>query len=433
MSVKVQLGFTSAGASAPFFTFDSEALGTLDAAASQLGGGQVLVDVSAYVRDFNTTRGKTRELDRFQAGQATVSFNNSNRIFDPTFEASPFFGQIEPRRQMVISVDDIVQYEGTIDDWNIGYEQGGNSVAVAIAFDGIANLANIKLQDFTPSGSVLDYKFFILNDATRGTLDEANNLLAGTDGVVTTGRAINSALDHIEWPESKRDLDTGEAVVESDPIANDTIVLDYLQKVATSEPSGVFISKTGDVKFIQRNSAFLGTQPFFSDDGTGIPYSIVSVIFGTELLYNEVIVTNSSTQASLNSETSISLYGKRDLLRETFLNSFAQLAQLAGFLIAKFSQPEFRFEVIEVNLDNLDATQRAAMLNLELGDVVQVKFTPSDIPPAIERYGEVISTKSRFTPTSEIIQIGLQSVQGALIVLDTEAFGQLNSESVLGF
>jgi hypothetical protein len=433
MSVKVQLGFTSAGASAPFFTFDSEALGTLDAAASQLGGGQVLVDVSAYVRDFNTTRGKTRELDRFQAGQATVSFNNSNRIFDPTFEASPFFGQIEPRRQMVISVDDIVQYEGTIDDWNIGYEQGGNSVAVAIAFDGIANLANIKLQDFTPSGSVLDYKFFILNDATRGKLDESNNLLAGTDGVVTTGRAINSALDHIEWPESKRDLDTGEAVVESDPIANDTVVLDYLQKVATSEPSGVFISKTGDVKFIQRNSAFLGTQPFFSDDGTGIPYSIVSVIFGTELLYNEVIVTNSSTQASLNSETSISLYGKRDLLRETFLNSFAQLAQLAGFLIAKFSQPEFRFEVIEVNLDNLDATQRAAMLNLELGDVVQVKFTPSDIPPAIERYGEVISTKSRFTPTSEIMQIGLQSVQGALIVLDTEAFGKLNSESVLGF
>ena len=433
MSVKVQLGFTSAGASAPFFTFDSVALGTLDAPASQLGGGQVLVDVSPYVRDFNTTRGKTRELDRFQAGQASVSFNNSDRIFDPTYAASPFFGQIEPRRQIVISVDDIIQYEGTIDDWNIGYEKGGNSVAVAIAFDGIANLANIKLQDFTPSGSELDYKFFILNDATRGKLNEEDNLLAGTDGVVTTGRAINSALDHIGWPDSKRDLDTGLAVVESNPIADDTIVLDYLQKVATSEPSGVFISKSGDVKFIQRNSAFLGDQPFFSDDGTGIPYSIVSVIFGTELLYNDVIVTNSVEQASLTNETSISLYGKRDVLRETFLNSFGQLAQLAGFLIAKFSKPEFRFEVIEVNLDNLDATQRAEMLNLELGDFVQVKFTPSDIPPAIERYGEVISTKSKFTPTSEIMQIGLQSVQGALVVLDTEAFGRLDSESVLGF
>ena len=433
MSVKVQLGFTSAGASAPFFTFDSEALGRLDDPAALLGGGQVLVDVSEYVRDFNTSRGKTRELERFQAGQASVSFNNSQRIFDPTYEASPFYGQIEPRRQMVISVDDIVQYEGTIDDWNISYEQGGNSIAVAIAFDGIANLANIALQDFTPSGSVLESKFFILNDATKGTLDDTDNLLAGTDGVVTTGRAINSALDHIQWPDDKRDLDTGLAVVESNPIENDTIVLDYLQKVATSEPSGVFISKTGAVKFVERNAGLVDSKPLFSDDGTGIPYSIVSVIFGTELLFNEVLVTNSTTQASATNADSISLYGKRDVTRETYLDSFDQLAQLADSLVSKFGEPEFRFEVIEVNLDNLNATQREQMLNLELGDFVQVKFTPGDIPPAIERYGEVISTKSTFTPDSEVIQIGLQSVQGALIVLDEEAFGKLDSQSVLGF
>mgnify|MGYP003649057711 FL=1 len=102
-------------------------------------------------------------------------------------------------------------------------------------------------------------------------------------------------------------------------------------------------------------------------------------------------------------------------------------------MVLKFGEPEFRFEVIEVNLANLDATQRQQMLDLELGDFVQVKFTPNNIAPAIERYGEVISTKSAFTPDSEIIQIGLQSVQGSLIVLDEAAFGRLNSESVLGF
>lgn len=433
MSVKVQLGFTAAGASAPFFTLDSGSLGVLDDPASLLGGGQVLVDVSQYVRSFNTNRGKTRELERFQAGQASVSFNNSQRVFDPTYESSPYFGQIEPRRQMVISVDDVVQYEGTIDDWNIGYEQGGNSVAVAVAFDGIANLANITLQDFTPSGSVLESKFFILNDTTKGKLDDPGFFLAGTDGTVTTGRAINSALDNIEWPQSKRDLDTGLAVVESNPIPNDTTALDYLQKVAISEPSGVFISKTGSVKFIERNAGLVGFKPLFSDDGTGIPYSIVSVIFGTELLYNQITVSNSETQALAVNETSISLYGKRDVTRETYLDSFAQLSQLADSLVVKFGEPEFRFEIIEVNLANLDATQREQMLNLELGDFVQVKFTPNDIPPAIERYGEVISTKSTFTPDQEMIQIGLQSVQGALIVLDEEAFGKLDSQSVLGF
>jgi len=433
MSVKVELGFTAAGASAPFFTLDSGSLGVLDDPLSLLGGGQVLVDVSPYVREFNTSRGKTRELERFQAGQASVSFNNSQRVFDPTYGASPYFGQIEPRRQIVISVDDVIQYEGTIDDWNIGYKQGGNSVAVAVAFDGIANLANITLQDFTPSGSVLESKFFILDDATKGKLDDPGFFLAGTDGTVTTGRAINSALDNIGWPQSKRDLDTGLAVVESNPIPNDTTALDYLQKVAISEPSGVFISKTGSVKFIERNAGLVGFKPLFADDGTGIPYSIVSVIFGTELLYNEITVSNSVTEASAINETSISLYGKRDVIRETYLNSFDQLAQLADSLVVKFGEPEFRFEIIEITLANLDATQREQVLNLELGDFVEVKFTPNNIPPAIERYGEVISMKSTFAPDREVMQIGLQSVQGALIVLDEEAFGKLDSQSVLGF
>lgn len=433
MTVKIELGFTSAGASAPFFTLDSNRLGRLNNTEGVLGGGQILIEVSEFVRNFTINRGKSRELDRFQSGQASVAFNNNDRTFDPTFAASPFAGQIEPRRQIVITVDDVIQYEGTIDDWNIEYEQGGNSVATAVAFDGIANLANIALEDFTPSGTVLESSLFLLDDSNKGLLNNKDNLLGGDDAALTTGRAINSALDNIGWPEDKRDLDTGQATVESNPIDNDTVILDYLQKVATSEPSGVFISKSGDVKFIERNEGFLGTKPFFADDGTGIPYSFVSVIFGTELLFNEVVVSNSTDEVSAVNEDSVSLYGKRDVTRETFLDSVGQLNQLADFIVGKFGEPEFRFDIIEVDLANLNASQREQIIELELGDFVQVKFTPNDIPPTIERFGQVISSKSTFTPTREIIEIGLQSVQGALIVLDEEAFAKLDSESVLGF
>lgn len=427
MTVKVELGFTSAGASAPFFRLNDPELGVLNNTEGVLGGGEILIDVTQYVRDFNFNRGKSRELDRFQAGQASVTFNNNDRTFDPTFEASPFRGQIEPRRQIRISVDDVAQYEGTIDDWNIEYDQGGNSFAIAQAFDGIANLANIRLESFTPgtSGAV-----FILNDLFQGVLGGTDGLLGGN---VTTGKAINDALDNIGWSATKKDLDDGLAIVEENPVEDGTIVLDYLQKVATSEPSGVFISKSGDVKFVERNAGFLGAKPFLADDGTGIPYTVVSVIFGTELLFNEIIVTNSETQVLATSETSINLYGKRDVTRNTLLNSVTQMEQLADFLLGRFDAPEFRFEILEIDLANLSPAQRAEMIALELGDFVQVKFTPNDIPPAIERFGEVISIKANFTPTREVIQIGLQSTQGALIVLDDEAFGKLDSESVLGF
>jgi len=131
--------------------------------------------------------------------------------------------------------------------------------------------------------------------------------------------------------------------------------------------------------------------------------------------------------------TSVNLYGERDLNRTTFLSDLTQLENLAEFLSQRFADPEFRFETLEIDLSNLDATEREEMIALELGDVVEVKFTPSGIPPAIERFGRVISISQNFQPTQEIMQIGLQSTQGALFVLGDAEFGKLGGESGLGF
>jgi len=401
MSVKVEIGFTASGASAPFFTLGDDTLGVLGGTEGLLGGGEILVDVTAFLKSFQITRGKSRDLDRHQAGQATVSFKNDERVFDPTFEAGQFFGQIEPRRQIKITVDEIVQFEGTIDDWNINYDQGGNSVSVAQAFDGFANLANIQLESFSPSQEL-------------------------------SGARVNAALDNIQWPEEKRAIDDGNATLEAQSV--DAVdILGYLQTIADSEPGEVFIDKNGNVKFVERNAGFAADRPLFSDDATGIPYTLVSVIFGTELLFNNVTTSNSTLSANAVNSTSVNLYGERDLNRNTFLSDLTQLENLAEFLSQRFADPEFRFEVLEIDLSNLETAERAEMIGLELGDVVEVKFTPSGIPPAIERFGRVISLSSNFQPTQEVMQIGLQSTQGALFVLGDAEFGKLGGESGLGF
>lgn len=401
MSVKVEIGFTASGASAPFFTLGDDTLGVLGGTEGLLGGGEILVDVTAFLKSFQITRGKSRDLDRYQAGQATVSFQNDERVFDPTYAAGQYFGQIEPRRQIRITVDDVVQFEGTIDDWNINYDQGGNSVSVAQAFDGFANLANITLTSFSPSEEL-------------------------------SGARVNAALDNIDWPEEKRAVDDGNATLEAQTDQSIEI-LGYLQTIADSEPGEVFIDKNGNVKFVERNAGFAADRPLFSDDGTGIPYTLVSVIFGTELLFNEVTTTNATQSATAINSTSVSLYGKRDLDRATFLSDLTQLENLSEFLSQRFAEPEFRFEVLEIDLSNLGTAERAEMIGLELGDVVEVKFTPSGIPPAIERFGRVISLSSNFEPTQEIMRIGLQSTQGALFVLGDAEFGKLGGESGLGF
>jgi len=402
MTAKVEIGFTEAGASAPFFTLGDSTLGVLGGTDGVLGGGEVLVDVSQFVKSYSISRGKSRDLGRYQAGQATVNFQNDLRTFDPTFEAGPYFGQIEPRRQIRISLDDVTQFEGTIDDWGISYEPGGNSISTAQAFDGFANLANIFLQDFDP--------------------DEEQS-----------GTRINAALDNIDWPTEKRAIDAGNATLEGQPVENETPIFDYLQLVADSEPGEVFLDKSGNVRFVERNAGFSADRPVLSDTGDGILYTEVGVQFGTELLFNEITVANSTLTAQQTNNTSVALYGKRDLDRFTLLSNQKQLDDLAVFFSNRFSEPEFRFENVTIDLNTVTPAQREQLINIELADVVEVKFTPNDIPPTIQRFGRVIKTDQKVTPTEQILSLSFQSTQGALLVLGDAVFGKLGDDKVLGF
>lgn len=98
---KVELGFDGNGPG-NFFTLDSPTAGVLDGTAYVLGGA-AYYDVTEYVKSISINRGKSRELDRFNAGSANIQFNNQNRFFDPTNTSSPFYGQIVPRREVRIS------------------------------------------------------------------------------------------------------------------------------------------------------------------------------------------------------------------------------------------------------------------------------------------------------------------------------------------
>ena len=396
MSIKVELGFTESGASAPFLRLDDPVTGLLDSPKALLGGAEALVDVTFYVRAFSITRGKSRELDRYGAGQASVAFNNNARVFDPTYEASPFFGQVEPRRQIRISIDNVVQFEGTIDDWNIDYEAGGNSIATAQAFDGIASLANLETEGLT---------------LTEGFTDDQ----------------ITEVLDNISWPTAKRDLDVGAALLAGQTVTDGTNALSLMQLMTDSEPGDLFVSKNGDVKFVGRNQPFTTGGVILSDDGTETSYTAIKVIFGSELLYNAWTMKNLSTEVIRESDSSIALYGERDVTRNTLLKELADLEILGDFLLARYDNPEYRFESLSINLLTVTAAQRAALLSLELGDTVKVEFTPANIPPAIERFGKVIRLSNRFANNEEIMEIGLEAITGTLLVLDDPEFGKLDA------
>jgi len=401
MSVKVELGFTADAPGVTFFTLDDSVKGVLDNTEYLLGGGEVFRDVSEFLISYSTNRGKSRELGRYDAGQASVNFENTTRAFDPTFEDSPFFGQIVPKRQIRISVDDEVQYLGIIQDWNIAYNPGGQSIATAVALDSFSFLSGLSLE-------------------------------ADTFAEELSSARINRVLNEIGWATGDRDITTGKATLEESEVTDTTNALTYLQLAARSEPADFFMSKTGDVTLLARNIPFSEDGILFAETG-GIPYKTISVIYGSELLFNKVTTTSTAGEVTESDLTSIGTYGERDLAEATLLSSTGQLRDLADFLVTQYSEPELRVEGLTLDLKSITSGQRTSLLELELGDVVQVKFTPNDIPPAIERFGKVIGITQTIQPGSEEMTIRLQDSLGDLFRLGDATFGKLDSGNRLGF
>lgn len=402
MSVKVELGFTEEGQGAPFFTLDDPVLGVLDSPNVFLGGADVFVDVTQFFDSYSLNRGKSRELEKYQAGQLSVAFRNATRAFDPTFEASPFFGQIVPKRAIRISTNDKIQFQGVVDDWNVSYERGGNSLAVAQCFDSISFLAGRSFGDVSFSEE-------------------------------STKERIGSVLDEIGWSDELRDLGDTVTNVVSDTVSADTNVLEYLQKLARGEPGDLFIDKTSKVKFVGRNEAFTSDGLTFADDGSGVGYKTIEAVFGSEELFNKVTVTSPAGNETRSNSSSIGEYGERDLLRNTFLSSSDEVGQLADFLVDRFELPEFRFQGITIDLRAQSEQVKNDILDLELGNIVEVKFTPNEIPPQIVRYGKIIGIQQQVTPQVQEVILRLQTTEGALLVLDDQVFGRLDAGNELGW
>jgi hypothetical protein len=396
---KVELGFDE-NSTADFFTLNDTVKGLLDNSRYYLAGN-VFYDVTQYITNISSNRGKNRELSRFNAGQFSATFKNRNRYFDPTYTGSPFYGQIVPRRAIRYSVDDIVQFVGVVDDWDLTYTLDGNNEATVTAYDGFTKFANQTL--------------------TGGT---ATSELSGT--------RIGKVLDDpkVNWGAANRNIDAGNETLQADVIASTQDVLQYINLIETTEGGQFFVDKNGNATWKARNSIWTTTTAAtIADDGSGIPYTGIQVVYGSELLYNQVSYSrlNGGT-AVANDYTSQSSYGIRALTDNGLLNnSDDALANMAAYTANLYRNPEFRFEQVDFALHDMSPSNRATLLNLEIGSVVTIKFTPAGVPPTISKYAAVIGINHSSVYTgNHTMSVKFQTLDVATFVLDSAVFGLLD-------
>jgi hypothetical protein len=403
---KVEIGFDLTDSLiGPYFRLDDPLYGQLDTSPYGLGG-TIFFDVTSKVRSVAIRRGKNRQLDQYDQGLANIVFNNNDRTFDPEYAASPYYGQIIPKRQIRISSGGVMQFFGTIDDWNLEYEPSGDSIVSAACSDAIGVFATQTISVRTNSQQY-------------------------------SGDRVNTILDlaEINWATTSRDVETGQMLLGADTIPDDTSALAYLRTIEKSEPGSFFISKTGDVVFRDRLTAATSGGLVLADDGTGIPYTGMRVQYGSELLANEIVLQNyANTEVIATDTDSIGLYGISNLTQTGLLvANGSDLGDMAVFFASKFAQPEYRFESVEVIVDQLPTIQQAEILGLELGSVVKIVFTPNGIAPAIEKYAEIIRIDHAITITNHVISLGFATLDFTLFVLDDPEFGKLDTNNALAF
>jgi hypothetical protein len=87
--MQVLVGFQSTtGFGTPFLLNDAF-YGVLDTAGRGTLGGVTMVDLTSIVESVNITRGRSRQLDQFNAGTATIAFDNASQILEPKQHLEP--------------------------------------------------------------------------------------------------------------------------------------------------------------------------------------------------------------------------------------------------------------------------------------------------------------------------------------------------------
>lgn len=404
-TIQVLVGFqTTTGFGQPFQLNDA-VYGLLDTGTL---GGLAFADLTSLVESVNITRGRSRQLDQFNAGTATVSFNNSTRILDPLNTASIYYPYVLPRCPIQILANGIPIYTGLITDWNLDYDIASNGDKMyAACSDAFTVLANTTLVAHTVTEQLTNARINTVLDFTEVSYQGARNI--GTGSSTLGASATSSGFN----------------------IADGTNLLTYLQLVNTSEQGYLFVAADGTLTFKGRSSVLNPVSgATFSYTGS-ISYQTILSQYGDELLYN-LIVTQSpaGVQQTTSDATSISQYQSQSLNITNLLNStVAEVAGLGNYLLGKYKNPVLRFTNVSTQMAALTTANQNICFNLDMTSIATVVKNFTTGSPATESQTLIVSGISHnITPGSHIISYTFESTDGnAYFTLDDAIFGILDT------
>jgi PKD repeat protein len=198
---------------------------------------------------FTIQRGRTSELDEFQAGTYDVTFDSKDRLFDPANTAGAYYGNLKPRKR--------INQRATI--FGVTYD----------LFDGFANRWPQSFQGLWQQADV---------PATDAMGIFANATVTGSRGVEQTDQRLAWLLDQIGFPAGWRTSTVnGRMMLAQDYDAKN--VLEAIKEVELAEGGQFFIDGAGNATFqarYDRATNYTASVVTFSDSPTGAELPFVA-------------------------------------------------------------------------------------------------------------------------------------------------------------
>jgi len=380
-------------------------------AANPLDVSVTWTDVSTYVRSAQIQRGRQNDLDRIEAGSATIVLKNVDARFDANNTAGPYTGQVLPLRRLQIlarhydragtlTAENYI-FTGTIDSWHTDYRD------TQVAWTTIRGTDNYKLLSLMKLTGTFGQE---LSSSRVNDVLSAVGWQSPRTWVLNQSKLGNSTTDtasNLTWvgPAAAAFVQTGYSSVQAATISSKS-VLDHLSQVAQAENGSLYVNAGGDLVFEARHAPYavhdryklcFADNSSVADDGAtlstrAIGYRAIMTDMDEAQLWNQVSVTpsGSTTTQTANDTASQTKYFTRTLDRSgSLVTDSTEALNNATWLLNRYSTPWYHVPSIEVNLNGHDDTASNNVLDpdvilaLDIFDKVNLRWQP---PGASTRY-----------------------------------------------
>jgi hypothetical protein len=405
------------------FTLDSATAGLLDGTTYVLDGTTQYASVTDGVNQINVRRGRRDQGDQFGAGTMTFTMLDTDGIFMPFDESSPYYDTAEakpglaPMRAVRLSRYDATNtkeylFIGKIVNFDYNFALGGLDTVTVYCADDFYLLAQTYLDEYNPTEQLSSARLSAILD-----------------------------LPEVDFPVGSRNISTGTQTLggaSAYTIANGTNALGYCSQINEAEQGRLYMSRDGLLTFQPRLGTTLDAPiADFHDDGTNIPYNALGITFEADQVVNRASVTHlgsTTPQVADDTGSQATYFVQTYSITNSLLHNDDAALQLATYLLDP--NPEPRFTSVGTSFAMLSSAQRDAVAVVDIGDTITIQktFAPGTTPSELaqELSVEGIEHSINVLVGHSVIYYTAPTIVVYELILDDPTFGIINADNALG-